>query len=57
MVGTAGIDSGVALVSEGAGGNYDTKTMRKPILGFVYDEKGIIGDLSLSSSKITKIEK
>jgi hypothetical protein len=31
--------------------------MQKPILGFVYDEKGLIGDLSLKGSKITKIER
>ncbi len=54
---TAGVDSGVAIVSEGAGGNYDTKTGQKPILGFVFNEKGIIGDVSLEGSKITKIEK
>lgn len=52
-----GIDAGVALVSLGAGGQYDTKTLQKPILGFVYDEKGLMGDLSLEGSKITKIEK
>lgn len=54
---TAGVDSGVAIVSEGAGGNVDTKTLQKPILGFVYGEKGIMGDLSLEGSKITRIER
>ena len=41
----------------GPGGTYDTKTLQKPILGFVFGEKGLIGDLSLEGSKITKIEK
>jgi lipid-binding SYLF domain-containing protein len=54
---TAGADAGVAFVSEGAGAQYDTKNMQKPILGFVYDEKGLIGDLSLKGSKISKIER
>jgi lipid-binding SYLF domain-containing protein len=51
-----GVDAQVAVVSEGAGGGYDTETMKKPILGFVFDEKGLIGDLSLKGSKIKKIE-
>lgn len=52
-----GVDAGVAIVSLGAGGQYDTKTLQKPILGFVFGEKGLIGDLSLEGSKVTKIEK
>jgi len=52
-----GADAGIALVTTGAGGTYDTKTLQKPILGFVFGEKGLIGDLSLEGSKITKIEK
>jgi lipid-binding SYLF domain-containing protein len=51
-----GVDAQVAVVSQGAGGAYDSETLRKPILGFVFDEKGLIGDLSLKGSKIKKIE-
>jgi lipid-binding SYLF domain-containing protein len=51
-----GVDAQVALVSQGAGGAYDSETLKKPILGFVFDEKGLIGDLSLKGSKIKKIE-
>jgi lipid-binding SYLF domain-containing protein len=51
-----GVDAQVALVSQGAGGQYDTDTLGKPILGFVFDEKGLIGDLSLKGSKIKRIE-
>src|SRR3984957_16283110 len=51
-----GVDAQVALVSQGAGGAYDSETLQKPILGFVFDEKGLIGDLSLKGSKIKKIE-
>src|SRR5260370_19624893 len=42
-----GVDAQVALVSQGAGGAYDSETLKKPLLGFVFDEKGLIGDLSL----------
>jgi lipid-binding SYLF domain-containing protein len=52
-----GVDAGVAIVAMGAGGQYDTKTLQKPILGFVFGEKGLIGDLSLEGSKITKLDK
>ena len=50
-----GVDAQVAVVSQGAGGAYDSETLKKPILGFVFDEKGLIGDLSLKGSKIKKI--
>lgn len=50
-----GVDAGVAVMSLGAGGQYDTKTMQQPIIGFVFGEKGLIGDLSFEGSKITKI--
>ena len=52
-----GVDAGVAIVSLGAGGQYDTKTLQQPILGFVFGEKGLIGDLSLEGSKISKMDK
>lgn len=51
-----GVDAQVALVSAGAGGSYDSETLKKPILGFVIDEKGLIGDISIKGSKIKKIE-
>ncbi len=50
-----GVDAQVAVVSQGAGGAYDSETLKKPILGFVFDEKGLLGDLSLKGSKIRQI--
>jgi lipid-binding SYLF domain-containing protein len=52
-----GADTGVAVVSKGAGGDYDTETLRKPILGFVFGEKGLIADVSLEGSKINQVIK
>lgn len=52
-----GAEAGIAVVSSGTGGTYDSKTLQKPILGFVFGEKGLIGDLSLEGSKITTIER
>ena len=51
-----GADAGITVVSQGASGEYDSKTQQKPILGFVFGEKGLIGDLSLEGSKISKIK-
>ena len=48
--------AGITVVSGGASGSYDTQTQQKPILGFVFAEKGLIGDLSLEGSKISKIK-
>ncbi len=53
---SVGADTAVAVVSEGAGGQYDSAVAGKPILGFVFGEKGLIADLSLEGSKITKIK-
>jgi lipid-binding SYLF domain-containing protein len=50
-----GVDAQVAVVAQGAGGGYDSQTLTKPILGFVFNEKGLIGDLSLKGSKIKRI--
>ena len=43
---TIGADTNVAVLSKGAGGEYDSKTLQRPILGFVFGEKGLIGDVS-----------
>jgi len=54
---TIGADTNVAVLSKGAGGDYDTQTLQRPILGFVFGEKGLIGDVSLEGSKVTKLDK
>jgi lipid-binding SYLF domain-containing protein len=54
---TIGADTGVAVLSKGAGGDYDSKTLQRPILGFVFGEKGLIGDLSFDGSKVSKLDR
>jgi lipid-binding SYLF domain-containing protein len=54
---SVGADTGVAVLSKGAGADYDSETLQKPIIGFIFAEKGLIGDLSLEGSKINKIDK
>jgi lipid-binding SYLF domain-containing protein len=52
-----GADTGIAVLSKGAGGDYDTQTLQRPILGFVFGEKGLIGDISLDGSKVNKLDR
>jgi lipid-binding SYLF domain-containing protein len=51
---TVGADAQVAVVTKGVGGTYDTETLQKPILGFVFDERGLMADVSLEGTKITR---
>lgn len=53
---SVGADTALALVSKGAAGQYNSDTLSKPVLGFVFGEKGLLGDLSLQGSKITRIK-
>ena len=53
---SVGADTGIALAKAGAGGDYDTETLKKAIVGFVFGEKGLIADASLEGSKISKIK-
>jgi lipid-binding SYLF domain-containing protein len=51
---TIGVDAGVAIV-KGAGAQYDSETLRKPVVAFVFGEKGLIADVSLEGAKVTKL--
>jgi lipid-binding SYLF domain-containing protein len=51
-----GADTSVAVMKKGAGGDYDSETLKKPILAFVFGEKGLMGDASLQGAKISKIK-
>jgi lipid-binding SYLF domain-containing protein len=52
-----GVDGSVSLFNIGAGGRLDTKTVQAPIVGFVFGQKGLMADVSLSGAKMTKIQK
>jgi lipid-binding SYLF domain-containing protein len=53
----AGVDGSVALVTLGAGGSIDTETAKKPIIGFIFSNKGLMYNLTFEGSKITKIDR
>lgn len=50
-----GADTSVAIAKKGAGGNYDNQTLSKPVIAFLFGEKGLMGDVSLAGAKISKI--
>ena len=47
----------MAVATLGAGKDLDSETLQKPIIGFVYNNKGLMANLTLEGSKITKVEK
>jgi lipid-binding SYLF domain-containing protein len=52
-----GGDASVAIAKMGAEGSIDTDTLNKPIIGFVIGQKGLMYNLSLEGSKISKIQR
>lgn len=52
-----GIDASVAVIAIGAGASIDTAKINEPIVAFVLDQKGLMYNISLEGSKITKIKK
>ena len=53
----AGVDGNIALITIGAGGRLDTRTAKEPIVGFVFDVKGLMVDVSLKGAKFNKLDK
>jgi len=53
----AGVDGSVAIATLGVGGALDTETIRKPIIGFVFSNKGLMYNLTLEGSKITRLKR
>jgi lipid-binding SYLF domain-containing protein len=52
-----GLDGSVAIITVGAGGAIDTNTIRSPVIGFIFDQKGLMYNLTLEGSKITRISR
>lgn len=53
----AGVDASVAILKLGAGGEIDTNKVANPVLGFILDPKGLMYNLTLEGSKISRISK
>ena len=50
-----GVDGSVAIIAVGAGGAVDTNTIHSPIVGFIFDQRGLMYNLTLEGSKISRI--
>jgi lipid-binding SYLF domain-containing protein len=50
-----GVDGSVTLITLGAGASIDTDKITSPVIGFVLDQKGLMYNLTLEGSKITRI--
>ena len=53
----AGVDGSVALATLGAGGEISTDTIKEPIIGFIFSNKGLMYNLTFEGSKITRLER
>jgi len=52
---TVGVDGSVALVNLGIGKDMSNITLNKPVVGFVFGNKGLMYNLTIEGSKFTKI--
>ena len=52
-----GVDGSVALIDIGAGGSIDTNNVRDPVVGFIFGSKGLMYNLTLEGTKITKLKR
>jgi lipid-binding SYLF domain-containing protein len=52
---SVGADASVALVTVGANGTIDTTTATAPVQVFVLTNAGLMGDISLAGTKITRL--
>jgi len=50
-----GVDGSVAIIKWGAGKDISNETFNKPVIGFVYGNKGLMYNLTIEGSKFTKI--
>ena len=50
-----GVDGSVALVKLGVDGSIDSQTLKESVVGFVFSNIGLMYNLTLEGSKITRI--
>ena len=52
-----GVDGSVAIVTLGAGGSIDSESLTSPVIGFILDPTGLMYNLTLEGSKISRISR
>lgn len=50
-----GVDGSVTIITVGVGGGIDTDKIVSPVIGFIIDQKGLMYNLTLEGSKISRI--
>lgn len=53
----AGVDGSVAIVEWGVGEDINSMDINDPVVGFVFNNKGLMYNLTLEGSKFTKIDR
>jgi lipid-binding SYLF domain-containing protein len=53
----AGVDGNIAVATLGAGGEMSSETVKEPIIGFIFGNKGLMADLGFAGTKTTRIQK
>jgi len=52
-----GVDGSIAIITVGVGGSIDTNKITSPVVGFILDPKGLMYNLTLEGSKISRISR
>ena len=50
-----GADTGVTVMEKSTAADYESVTLGKPVLRFVFDEEGLMADISVSGGKINRL--
>lgn len=53
----AGIDGSIAITTLGAGKDFTIENSKEPVIGFAFGMKGLMGNLTLEGTKITRVRK
>ena len=52
---TVGVDGSVALAKLGVDGSIDSNTLQQAVIGFVFSNEGLMYNLTLEGTRITRI--
>lgn len=50
-----GVDTSVAVINLGRGKDVNTRTIKDPVIGFIFSNKGLMYNLTFEGSKITRL--
>jgi lipid-binding SYLF domain-containing protein len=53
----AGIDGSIAITTLGTGKDFTIENSKEPVIGFAFGMRGLMGNLTLEGTKITRVRK